>query len=537
MRGLVLHAWLACLAAVGHTNALPLESEERDDTQDVIPYGTPLPIFGDKFENLEILSDPISLPLSDGSLALSCIDCKASALVIVNVTLEQDTNITDSVFNVAFYDTKAHIELGLLAQGSGKAFLPIWTSGFSSDPNDILGAGLELGIALEFEADIDVRAGFDIVIPRGTYFNFIPSGGFQDTNLDMSHDIFKLIPLHVESGSATFKAALQARVYLGVDIDTPIADASAQIGAYLNLPEIVYNVHSAGTCGLEVTTSANIGFGIWAQGDVSLGWEDDDDDDVQEDDAKTLAVSFAIEGTATDCLVDQPTSFMVGGAPPPTAESPQSPTSFKVGGAPPITLSATTTTTKPMTTVPGTFVTGYPEVTASASSSNHDPLISPGTRVVTAPASRYTTSTVYTTMVHTVISCAASVTNCPANSGQSVLVTDVVELYTTVCPVTEPEAVPTHIASAPVNVDVPDKDEPLVSPASQPHVLGGASPTYVENGNSNVTFHSKEATLTQGSYQNTNAPSAVPVTAGVHGHKEASRLCSILAILGFLIAL
>ncbi|KPA43938.1 extracellular serine-threonine rich protein [Fusarium langsethiae] len=532
MRGLVLHAWLAYLVAVSHTNALPLESEKRDDTQDLIPYGTPLPVFADKFENLEILSDPINLPLSDGSLALSCIDCKARAGVVVNVTLEQDTNITDSVFNVAFYNTEAHIELGLLAQGSGKAFLPICTTGFSSDTSDILGAGLELGIALEFEADIDVRAGFEVVVPHGTYFNYIPSSGFQDTNLNMSRDIFQLIPLHVESGSATFKAALQARVYLGVDIDTPIADASAQIGAYLNLPEIVFDVRSAGTCGLEVTTSANIGFGIWAQGDVSLGWEDDDDDDVQEDDAKTLAVSFAIEGAATDCLVDQPTSFMVEGAPPPTIESPQSPTSFKVGGAPPITVSATATTTKPLTTVPGTFVTGYPETTASASSSNHDPLISPGTRVVTAPANRYTTSTVYTTVVHTVVSCAASITNCPAKSAQSVVVTDVIELYTIVCPVTEPEAAPTHIASAPVNADFP-KDEPLVSPASQSHVLGGASPTYVENGNSNATFHSKEVTLTQGSYQSTNTPSAVPVTAGAPGYKKVSEFCGMLVIVAY----
>jgi len=45
------------------------------------------------------------------------------------------------------------------------------------------GVGFEIGIALEIEADIDVRAGFDVVIPHGTYFNYIPSSGLQDTNL------------------------------------------------------------------------------------------------------------------------------------------------------------------------------------------------------------------------------------------------------------------------------------------------------------------------------------------------------------------
>ena len=51
---------------------------------------------------------------------------------MVNLTLEEDTSTTDSVVNVAFYNTAAHIELGLVAQGGGKAFLPIWSSGLSS---------------------------------------------------------------------------------------------------------------------------------------------------------------------------------------------------------------------------------------------------------------------------------------------------------------------------------------------------------------------------------------------------------------------
>lgn len=46
---------------------------------------------------------------------------------------------------------------------------------------------------------------------------------------------------------------------------------------------------------------------------------------------------------------------------------------------------------------------------------------------------QYTTSTVLATTVYTVTSCAPTVTNCPAKLGQ--VTTEVITLYTTVCPV------------------------------------------------------------------------------------------------------
>jgi chitinase len=58
--------------------------------------------------------------------------------------------------------------------------------------------------------------------------------------------------------------------------------------------------------------------------------------------------------------------------------------------------------------------------------------------VTTPPASsgEWTTSTVYSTTVYTITSCAASVTNCPAKGS---VTTEVIPLYTTVCPVTATE--------------------------------------------------------------------------------------------------
>jgi len=60
-------------------------------------------------------------------------------------------------------------------------------------------------------------------------------------------------------------------------------------------------------------------------------------------------------------------------------------------------------------------------------------------------APELTTSTIYSTQYHTVTSCASTVTNCPAHS--TVVVTDIIAVSTTVCPVEQ--AQPTGASSKP----------------------------------------------------------------------------------------
>jgi len=62
-----------------------------------------------------------------------------------------------------------------------------------------------------------------------------------------------------------------------------------------------------------------------------------------------------------------------------------------------------------------------------------------------------TTSTVYTTSVYTITSCAPEVTNCPAKLGS--VTTDIISLYTTVCPVTESES--TAAPTVPTSTEAP----------------------------------------------------------------------------------
>lgn len=62
-----------------------------------------------------------------------------------------------------------------------------------------------------------------------------------------------------------------------------------------------------------------------------------------------------------------------------------------------------------------------------------------------------TTLTVAVTTVHTITSCAPTITNCPANSGNSTgpaVVTEVIDLTTTVCPVTAAESISSSMVGA-----------------------------------------------------------------------------------------
>ncbi|EXK23970.1 hypothetical protein FOMG_19284 [Fusarium oxysporum f. sp. melonis 26406] len=550
MRSRVLQALAAGLAAVSLANGSPLESSEGDSTGELIPYGTPIPVFADMFEDQNVLKDSLSLPLDEGSVALSCIDCVARAGIVVNMTLEEGKNTTDAIFSVAFYHTEAHIELGLLAQGHGKAFFPIWTPGPPPDGDVFLDLRVEVGIALEIEADIDVRTGFTIAVPDGSFFTYIPSSGFQETNLAEWNGLFEPIPLHVESGSATFKAALQARVVLSGNLDTAVVDAAGEVGVYVNLPELAVDVYSTDTCGLEAASFVGISLGLWAEGDASVGWKDDDV--AQVDGQRTFAATpLTLEGTATDCLIDNPTSIRIGGAPPITSDAPITPTTFKVSGAPPITRSEIVTTAEvdgdsSLISASGAFATEFPEDPTSASSRSSFTFF--GNSTVTAPPSGYTTSTVYTTKVYTVITCAADVTSCPARSSQTVVVTDVVELYTTICPVTDIATVPTDVSSTRVKIavhneetthppsagtrgtHVPHKNDTLIRHISQPSVPGETTSTYLGDGRSNVTKHSKVVTLTRGPYQDADTPSVVPVTAGALGYKDIYGFGGFLAI-------
>ncbi|KAF7905885.1 hypothetical protein EAF00_000164 [Botryotinia globosa] len=110
--------------------------------------------------------------------------------------------------------------------------------------------------------------------------------------------------------------------------------------------------------------------------------------------------------------------------------------------------SVTTETISSYTTVcPVTETSGNSGIVSSTSSST-------GVPVPTTTVTSYGTSTVYQTSVYTITSCAPSVTDCPARSGQ--VTTETISSYTSVYPITvssAPVKVPTSGASSAAGIE------------------------------------------------------------------------------------
>ncbi|KAK4495795.1 hypothetical protein PRZ48_013063 [Zasmidium cellare] len=98
---------------------------------------------------------------------------------------------------------------------------------------------------------------------------------------------------------------------------------------------------------------------------------------------------------------------------------------------------------------------GYssPSIPSYGGGSSSSTEVSP---VTTSPSIiSYSTSTVYSTTLETITSCAPTVTNCPAKSGSSAVVTKTVAISTTICPITaaETSAAPTGYTPQPESGD------------------------------------------------------------------------------------
>lgn len=180
------------------------------------------------------------------------------------------------------------------------------------------------------------------------------------------------------------------------------------------------------------------------------------------------------------------------------------------------TLSASTTSA-PATSKPTASVTSAVPVTYPASQ--------PESSSATGPATtQYSTSTIYTTKVHTVTACPPEVTNCPLGEKT----TEVIPVYTTVCPVTSEKAVPTYPAggngdhgspSAPAPVPTypaGEKGSPS-APAPVPTYPGGEKgspsapapvPTYPAGEKGSPSTPAPAATYPAGGHGGSDSPSA-----------------------------
>lgn len=280
----------------------------------------------------------------------------------------------------------------------------------------------------------------------------VPSTEASNTAFSSDGISTKSIPVTVISGSATFKADLRLRVQCGASIDgdemlipIPGIGAGADVGIYANLVEFVSILDSTPSCALQTLEYFDLNVGAYANLDVVV-------------DFKTMGVVPTISTTLlnsptfTQCWVDHSphetgiitttaTTFAVSGGPPAypqTLSLDGSSTSLAASGTFSTVIVATITSPAGASATPaGAASSGYVVPGGDSSAPGDDGLV---------------TSTVYSTTVYTITSCAATVVNCPASYQQEIIVTKTVDAYTTVCPAT---AVVTYPSSSTISTTTP----------------------------------------------------------------------------------
>ena len=113
-----------------------------------------------------------------------------------------------------------------------------------------------------------------------------------------------------------------------------------------------------------------------------------------------------------------------------------------------------------------------------SSSVSSSAAVSSTTKAPTSHGPKLTTSTIYATSTHTVTSCAATYTHCPAHASV-VVVTEIVPISTTVCPVTTTDAWPAKPTGSWGNDDEDDDCSTSTAFTECVHTVTTASVPYV----------------------------------------------------------
>lgn len=252
----------------------------------------------------------------------------------------------------------------------------------------------------------------------------------------------KSLPVTVRSGRATFKADLRLRVQCGAEAEFFGIGAGAELGIYANIIEFVAVLDSTPTCELQSTEWWDLNVGAFAHFDVVVDY-------TTMGAIPTISTTLLTAPTLTQCWISRSPAETEGQLTQ-TASTISIPAKSDVvsvaASSPPEDgpsetfsyITIPTITTAPSLSVPVSPSSSvrYPVANSSAPTGGDDMV----------------TSTIYATSVYTITSCAAGVVNCPASYQKEILVTQTVDVYTTVCPVSANITLPTTTSTNAVAV-------------------------------------------------------------------------------------
>lgn len=297
------------------------------------------------------------------------------------------------------------------------------------------------------------------------------------------------IPWEVKHGAAKITVSLRLITELGFEVDVGPFGVGVVLGAFINLFESETQVEfdpNDAACELEVSESWNINAGVYVEGKAIVVMTSEEEvttlytgstistcldslfeaattTDAVESQTQINAPPQVITPTETPTQINFPNDPIISTETPTQINLPntpvsstQTPTQINVPNDPitssesqtqinlpndPITSLADTSIDRTILATP-TYPHGHNGSTWIPEQSHVTPTTYTtltklrNNATITSPAVMHT-STVYSTSVYTITSCAANVVHCPKSWRQEVVVTSIVDLYTTVCPVGE----------------------------------------------------------------------------------------------------
>ncbi|KAI1823031.1 hypothetical protein F4861DRAFT_354135 [Xylaria intraflava] len=306
-------------------------------------------------------------------LNATCIHCQTTGSVTTAAMLpslgdffSDPTDIfSDSSLGLTFNGVGATIDLDISAAKEGNITFPLFKS---ESPIGIDGPGFQIGVVFEVdvvltvEGKIETEGGFKVDIPDGSTF-MIPVDDSKPTVANFHGASASLLPLSVELESKV-SVALRLTVQAGIMLpDLKIVDATALVGAFLSIPEVVLTEGVAfgeTKCKVPASADLNINAGVFV--DLGLGLDGHPIGDIH----PTASTTLWGASTST-CLASATTSHKTTSTheASKTSSAKHTVSTAKVRTS---TAETTASTTKPKTSTPKSTASG---AKSTASTSKH----------------------------------------------------------------------------------------------------------------------------------------------------------------------
>ncbi|KAH8601596.1 hypothetical protein B0O99DRAFT_680724 [Bisporella sp. PMI_857] len=436
-----------------------------------------------------------------------------------------DLNVKVSLDNVG-----GHFDFNILATNTGSYSFPIFTSNLLSGleiSEDIsFGAILSIDLVFSLSATLDIDAGFEFAFPEGAYIAVDPISG-NIVDFDFGNGEIDNLPVTVNTGSATLKAALRVRVQAGTTVELFGTGFDFELGVFADLIEYVATISTTDVCALSIVESIDLNVGAYAHAVVSINYK--------EFGASPAVITTLLEYPLPSLCITRPAATSLLELPTAAASITNSQATVTASPVEIPAISSLVVSTVTISSSGGIFL----ESSNSAISSTSVVVLPSPTGVygnntypsgtITSAAS-LTTSTVYATDLITITACANTVLHCPASLTSQVVITSTKILYTTVCPVgaTLPTTIPSTTLSTFSSAQntiaaLPPNNPTTVTHLTAPHTLQPLqtpnveiiyTPTFV-----NPTYILPTATIFTVAHPNWNAtlPTYTPLSSVVIG--------------------